>query len=211
MALVRLSTFRNDWYRPGRSRFWQAAWFFLGLPLLRSALIPSSAFRRSLLRLFGARLGQGVVIKPGVRVKYPWRLAVGNDCWLGEDCWIDNLADVVLGHDACLSQGSYLCTGNHDWSDPAFGLIAQPIHIEAGAWVGARSVICPGVTLGEGAIAAAGSVVNRSVPAGEIHVGNPAIFVRRRRLRSTSPEDSDRNNPGENFLREPEMTEARHL
>lgn len=211
MALVRLSTFCNDWYRPGRSRLWQAAWFFAGLPLLRSAVIPSSAFRRGLLRFFGARVGNGVVIKPGVRVKYPWRLVVGDDCWLGEDCWIDNLADVALGHDACLSQGSYLCTGNHDWSDAAFGLMAQPIRIEAGAWIGARSVVCPGVTVGEGAIAAAGSVVNRNVPAHEIHAGNPAIFVRRRRLRGTPPDGSGRKGFEESSLREPEMTEARHL
>lgn len=179
---VRLATFENSWYSPGRSFAWQAAWFFLGLPVLRSSLIPSSSLRVRLLRLFGARVGSGVVIKPGVRVKYPWRLSIGNDCWIGEDCWIDNLDDVVIDHDVCISQGAYLCTGNHDWSDPSFGLIIRPIKLETGSWIGARAVLAPGVVLREGAIAAAGSVVQRGIPAYEIHSGNPATFVRRRNV-----------------------------
>ena len=104
MSPVSLREFDNSWYRPGRSRFWQAAWFFVGLPLLRWPLLPSSALRVWLLRLFGARVGNGVVIKPGVRVKYPWLLEVGNNCWLGEDCWIDDLTTVRLGDDVCISQ-----------------------------------------------------------------------------------------------------------
>jgi putative colanic acid biosynthesis acetyltransferase WcaF len=179
---IRLATFRNDWYRPGRSFAWQTAWFFLGLPLLRSSLIPSSSFRVRLLRAFGARIGSGVVIKPGVRVKYPWRLSVGDDCWIGEDCWIDNLDNVTIAHDVCISQGAYLCTGNHDWSDPSFGLIVRPIRLQAGSWVGARATLAPGVELGECAIAGAGSVVHKSIPAYEIHSGNPACMVRLRRI-----------------------------
>lgn len=181
---VSLASFENGWYRPGRGALTQAAWFFIGLPLLRSALIPFSGFRVRLLRWFGARVGQGVVIKPGVRVKYPWKLTLGPDCWLGEDCWIDNLENVEVGPDACISQGAYLCTGNHDWSDPAFGLIVKPIRLAAGAWIGARCFVAPGVTLGPLAIAAAGSVVFKDIPGGEIHAGNPAQFVRHRKLRA---------------------------
>ncbi|MDQ2844184.1 MAG: WcaF family extracellular polysaccharide biosynthesis acetyltransferase [Acidobacteriota bacterium] len=185
MSRVHLRDFNNTWYQPGRSRLWQAAWFFLGLPLLRSSVIPSSGLRVRLLKLFGAQIGSGVVIKPGVRVKYPWRLRAGNDCWLGEDCWLDNLADIELGRDVCISQGAYLCTGNHDWSDPAFGLVTGPIMLEDGAWVGARALVAPGVTLGTHAVAAAGSVVSKSIPAGQIHAGNPAVFVRRRSIKKS--------------------------
>lgn len=180
---VHLASFDNSWFQVGRSRLWQAAWFFLGLPVLRCAVLPSSGVRVALLRLFGAEVGHGVTIKPGVRVKYPWRLTVGNDCWLGEDCWIDNLAPVTLGSNVCVSQGAYLCTGNHDWSDPAFALIVKPIALGDGSWVGARALLVPGVSLGEGAVAAAGSVVTRDVPAWEVHAGNPAVFVRRRDLK----------------------------
>ncbi len=180
MSEVQLRHFNNSWYQPGRSRYWQAAWFFVGLPLLRSPLMPFSAVRVWLLRLFGAAIGEGVVVKPGARVKYPWRLRVGDHSWLGEDCWIDNLAAVTLGHDVCISQGAYLCTGNHDWSDPHFGLMLGPITLGNGAWVGAGALLAPGVTLGEGAVAAAGSVITKSIPGGEIHAGNPAVFARRR-------------------------------
>ena len=184
MSPVRLRSFRNSWYCPGRSIFWQLGWFFLGLPLLRSSLIPSSAFRVRILRLFGATIGDGVVIKPGVRVKYPWRLAVGDACWLGEDCWIDNLADVCIGNNVCVSQGTYFCTGNHDWTDSSFGLIVKPITLQDGSWAGAKAILAPGVTLGECAIASAGSVVTKNIPPYEIHGGNPAVFLKQRHVES---------------------------
>jgi putative colanic acid biosynthesis acetyltransferase WcaF len=123
-----------------------------------------------------------LVIKPGVRVKYPWFLEVGDHCWIGEDCWIDNLAPVQLGSHVCLSQGVYLCTGNHDWTDPHFGLLVKPIVLLDGSWAGAKSILCPGVELGEGAIAAAGSVVIRNIPPWEIHSGNPATLTKKRIL-----------------------------
>lgn len=188
---VQLSWYNNDSYHPGRSRFWQIAWFFLGLPLLRNVLVPFSGLRVKLLRLFGACVGNGVVIKPGVRVKFPWRLVIGDHCWIGEDCWIDNVADVRIGNDVCLSQSSYFCTGNHDWTDPAFSLCAREIVIEDGAWIGARALVCPGVTVGEGAVVAAGAVAARSVPELEIHAGNPARFVRHRQLRSHAAEEPE--------------------
>ena len=181
---VQLRNFDNSWYEPGRPRWQQILWFSLGLPLLRSAFIPSSSFRVRLLRIFGASVGDGAVIKPGVRVKYPWRLSMGSDCWLGEDCWIDNLAAVRLGSDVCISQGAYLCTGNHDWSDPAFGLRTEPITLGDGAWVGACALLAPGAGLEEGAVAAAGSVVTRTIPAWEVHGGNPAVFLRKRVLKT---------------------------
>ena len=181
---MQLSTYNNTWYQPGRSLWWQLAWFFLGAPILRSLLLPFSDLRVRLLRLFGAKIGRGVVIKPGVRVKYPWLLDVGSNSWIGEDCWIDNLAEVVIGSNACLSQGSYLCTGNHDWSDPSFSLIVKRIEIKDGAWVGARAMVCPGVTVEECSVVAAGSIVSRTIPRYEIHAGNPAVFAKRRVMRA---------------------------
>ncbi len=194
MSGVQLDTFQNDWYQPGRSRLWQVAWFFFGLPLLR-CWIPSSALRVYLLRFFGARVGSGVVIKPGVRVKYPWHLRIGDHTWIGEDCWIDNLTTVFIGSHVCVSQGVYFCTGNHNWTDPAFGLMVKPITIEDGGWAGARAVLTPGVTLHECAIAAAGSVVMRDIPAYEIHTGNPASFQKIRRLEGTPVLENSRHQP----------------
>ncbi len=183
MSQVHLKSYDNSWFDPGRSSIWRAAWFFLGSPIFRSHLLPLSSLRVSLLRLFGARIGTGVVIRHAVNVKYPWHLVVGNDCWIGERVWIDSLTTVRLGNDVCLSQGAYLCTGNHNWSDPGFGLMLAPIQLNDGAWAGAMCLLTPGAVLGSGAVAAAGSVVSGTVPDFEIYAGNPAAFVKKRVIR----------------------------
>jgi len=115
---VDLASFRVNGYSAGRSVVVRALWFFVGLPVLRANYNPFSGLKRRLLQVFGASIGSGAVIKPGVRIKNPWLLKAGRNCWFGEDCWIDNLAPVALGDNVCISQGAYLCTGNHDWSDP---------------------------------------------------------------------------------------------
>lgn len=184
-ATVDLSRFdaaaQSD-YETGRSLAVRVAWFAIGSPLLRCAILPSSSFRVALLRWFGASIGKGAVIKPGVRVKFPWKLRMGSHCWVGEDCWIDNLAVVTLGNNVCLSQGVYLCTGSHDWKDPSFGLITRSIRVDDGAWVAARASVGPGATIAEHAVAGFGSVVTGYIPPYEIHSGNPAAFVRRRKI-----------------------------
>jgi putative colanic acid biosynthesis acetyltransferase WcaF len=179
-VIVELSRFRNPEYDPGRGIAVRALWFLIGQPLLGCAILPFSAVRRTLLRMFGARIGKGVVIKPGVRVKYPWHLSVGDHSWIGEDAWLDNLAPILLGNDVCISQGAYLCTGNHDWRDPAFTLITRPICVEDGAWIAARASVAPGVVIERGAIVGLGAVVTNRVPQFEIHSGNPAVRVRYR-------------------------------
>ena len=187
---VRLDRYDNSWFRPGRSLPWRAAWLWLGLPLFRSSLLPFLRFRVGLLRLFGARVGEGVVIHSEAVVKYPWHLVVGDHCWLGERCWIDNLTTVTLESHVCISQGAYLCTGNHDWSDPAFGLRVSPISLRAGSWAGARCTLLPGTVLEEGAVVAAGGVASGTVPAFEVYSGNPARFARARRMRAAAGEFS---------------------
>ena len=183
MNQVHLRDYDNRWYYPGRSALWRAAWFFVGSPLFRSHLVPISAVRVALLRLFGAKVGSRVVIRQDVTVKYPWHLVIGDDCWIGERVWIDCLTTVRIGNDVCISQGAYLCTGNHNWSDPGFGLMIAPIQLNHSSWVGAMCVLTPGAVLGSGAIAAAGSVVSGTIPDLEIHAGNPAVFLKKRVIR----------------------------
>jgi putative colanic acid biosynthesis acetyltransferase WcaF len=182
MQPVDLNSFDNSWYRPGRGRVLQLTWFFLGLPVLRSTWLPFSSVRRSLLRLFGARIGAGVVVKPGVRVKYPWLLEVGQNTWIGEDVWLDNLAPIRIGSNACISQGAYLCTGNHDWTDAAFGLVVRPITIGDGVWIGAKAIVCPGVDVAECAVASAGCMVTRNMDAYTVYAGNPAVAIKTRKV-----------------------------
>jgi len=180
---VDLSRYDGTTYSPGRPFWIQALWFFAGLPLLRCQLLPLSSVRRALLRAFGSKIGKAVVLKPGVRVKYPWFLEIDDDAWIGEDVWIDNLGPVRIGRSACLSQGAYLCTGNHDWTDPRFGLRVGPITIGDSAWVGAKCFVGPGVVMEDSAVAAAGSIVSGRLAAGMIYAGNPLHPVKPRNLR----------------------------
>lgn len=149
--VVRLDLFGNDEFCRGASRLSQVLWLIIS-GLLFSTWLPGSVWRRALLRAFGAKLGKGVVIKPYVSIKFPWRLSVGNYVWIGERVWIDNLAEVQIGSHSCLSQGAYLCTGSHDWSDLRFGLIARGISIGSGCWVGARVSVAPGTVMEDGSI-----------------------------------------------------------
>src|SRR3954471_9932190 len=135
-CIVDLSVPDNSEYDVGRSRLVWALWYFLGSPIVKSNLLPFSSLKRFVLKSFGARIGKGVYIKPGVRVKFPWYLTVGDHSWIGEDAWIDNLAQVYIGSHVCISQAAYLCTGNHDWSTPNMKLFRRPITLQDGCWVG---------------------------------------------------------------------------
>lgn len=142
--------------------------------------MPISGVKCLILKLFGAKIGKGVVIKPGVSVKYPWLLKVGDYSWIGEDVWIDNLAQVTIGSNCCISQGAMLLCGNHNYKLPTFDLIVKPIIIKNGAWVGAKSTVCPGVTIHEEAMLSVGSIATKDLQANCIYQGNPAIYARER-------------------------------
>lgn len=162
----------------GKSRWIEALWILFAAPILASRVMISSKVRVFLLRLFGARIGVNVYIKPGVRVKFPWRLSIGDHCWIGESVWIDNLAEVWIDSHVCVSQGVYLCTGNHDWATHNMRLFTKPIRLERGCWAGARSVVCPGVRIAEGAVLGVGGVATKDLAPFGIYAGNPAVFVR---------------------------------
>ena len=180
---MRLDLFANPDFDRGASRLTEAAWLVLS-GLLVSSWLPGSAWRRTLLRAFGAEIGMGVVIKPGVRVKFPWRLTIGDHVWIGEDVWIDNLAPVTIGAQSCISQGSYLCTGSHDWSDPRFALITRPIVIEGECWVGARACLAPGTAMEQGAVLTMGAVGRGRLGKWSVHGTDPGGAARNRMERS---------------------------
>ena len=184
-GVVLLRGYDNSSFDRGRSRYVELLWLVLDALLVRSRL-PGGAHRRLILRSFGATIGKRVLIKPGVRIKFPWRLAIGDDSWIGEEVWIDNLARVQIGANCCISQGVYICTGSHDWGTPTFDLIVKPVKIEDGAWVASRSVIGPGVLVGEGAVLSLGSVATSDLAPWGIYQGVPATLVKRRRVIAAS-------------------------
>ncbi len=190
---MRLDAYDNRSFSRGRRLWIEALWLLAQWMFVRSQ-IPGSTHRLLILRMFGARIGSGVKIRPGLRVKFPWRLMIGNHAWIGEDVWIDNLADVAIGAHCCISQGAYLCTGNHDWTAVGFNLRIAPICICDSAWVAARTVVAPGVTIGEGSVLALGSVATRSLQPWSINTGNPATPVGARPRPGAAPTiDSARN------------------
>ena len=155
-------------------------WELCSFVFLRNPLCIFSPLKRFILVLFGAKLGKEVVIKQAVHIKYPWRLSVGDYSWIGEEVWIDNIVSVEIGSNVCLSQGAYLCTGNHDWAKQDFPLIVKPIIIEDGAWVGARAIVAPGIRLRSHSILTAGSVLTKDTEPYKVYSGNPAGYVKDR-------------------------------
>lgn len=179
---VNNSVYTNNWYKAqiGAGKIKQLLWYFTNVVFFVNPLNPLSSLKRFFLKLFGASIGKGVVIKPGVNIKYPWKLFVGDHTWIGEDVWIDNLADVHIGSNVCLSQGAMLLTGNHNYSKTTFDLMVSPITLKDGVWIGANALVCPGVTCETHAVLAAMSVANRNLAAYSIYQGNPAVLTKTR-------------------------------
>lgn len=177
---VDLSKYKNPEYNHGAGVIKRLFWHLFSKTFVHSQLPIPVGFKLFVLKLFGAKIGEGVVLKPNVNIKYPWFLEVGDYSWIGEDVWIDNLVLVKIGKSVCLSQGAMLLTGNHDFTKSTFNLITGSIIIEDGAWVGAKAVVCPGVTLASHSVLTVGSVASKNMDDFGIYRGNPAIFVKKR-------------------------------
>lgn len=176
---IDLSQYDNSWYHPGNP-LKIVLWYFINILILINPLNPFRSLRVFTLQLFGATIGTGVVLKPGISVKYPWFLEIGNNVWIGENVWIDNLAKVTIKNNVCISQGAMLLCGNHNYTKSSFDLMVGAIVLEEGAWVGAKSIVCPNVTLQSHSILTVGSVATKDLEAYFIYQGNPAIKVRER-------------------------------
>lgn len=154
-----LSSYSNPEFSRGACAAREGLWLLVS-GVLVSSWIPGSSWRVLLLRMFGAEIGEGVVVKPGVKIKFPWRLHIGEHSWIGENVWIDNLAGVRIGRSACISQGAYLCTGSHDWKSPTFRLIVNGIEVADRAWIGAYAKVVPGTRVGTGTVVQMGCTVS---------------------------------------------------
>jgi putative colanic acid biosynthesis acetyltransferase WcaF len=159
-----------------------AVWYILNSLILDSFFPWPYSFKVALLRGFGAKIGTGLIIKPNIRIKNPWKLVIGNNCWIGESVWIDNLVDVIIGNNVCLSQGALLLTGNHDYTSSDFAYRLQGITIEDGVWIGAQATVCPGVCCKTHSILTVKSVATKNLEAWTIYSGNPSKPIRNRKI-----------------------------
>ncbi|MFE9023229.1 putative colanic acid biosynthesis acetyltransferase [Streptomyces sp. NPDC007808] len=162
-----LRSFTGVGYDKGRPLLVQAAWFaVLNLVFVRWWF--PARWRPALLRAFGARIGERVLIRHRVRVHWPWRLEIGDDVWIGEGAWLLNLERITIDSDVCVSQEALLCTGSHRRRSAAFEFDNAPIRLERGAWVAARAVVLRGVTVGRGAVVGASAVARHDVGPGAV-------------------------------------------
>jgi putative colanic acid biosynthesis acetyltransferase WcaF len=171
---MRLDLYDNSNFDRGAGRIKEALWILCkGLFFLNAFPWPSG-LRNFLLRLFGARVGRGVVIRSGVNISFPWRLTVGDFVWIGEEVFILSLAPVTLGSHVCVSQRAFLCSGSHHWRQETFDLDTQPIVVEDQVWIAAQAFVGPGTRIGQGSVVGVGTVLLKSIPPHSMARGNPA-------------------------------------
>lgn len=170
---------------PGAGEAWDrprsvlAMWLLAELLLVTNPLQISSALRTRVLRAFGAQIGRGVILRPRMRVKFPWKLRIGDRSWIGEGVWIHNQNQVDIGADVVLSQDTFLTTGSHRHRTD-MGLITRPVVVEDGAWITSKCVVLGGARVGRSALARPLTVVHGDVPANAIVSGPDCTVVGRR-------------------------------
>lgn len=141
---------------------------------------PMHLYRITILRLFGAKLGKHCHVYPKAKIWAPWNLEMDDYSCLADDVICYSQANIRVGEKAIVSQGTHLCAGTHDYEDPDFQIFAKPITIEQKAWICADSFVGPGVTVGQGAVIGARSVVTKSMPAWMVCAGNPCTPIKPR-------------------------------
>ena len=145
--MIDLAKFNNASFSRGASRGKEALWWLARGVFFAPWLPLPSRLKVAVLRLFGAKVGHGVVIRSRVNITFPWRLEIGDHVWLGDEVLILSLARVVIGSNVCISQRAFLCTGSHDFNKETFDLITRPIEIGDGCWVGAMAFVGPGAVV----------------------------------------------------------------
>lgn len=175
----------------GRSGLTVLLWQTVQQTLFAWSPQPAYAWRRLLLRAFGAKIGKGVLIRSTARVTYPWKVELGNHCWIGDHAELYSLGPITIGDHAVVSQRSYLCAATHDYTDITFPLVAKRIVVEQEAWIATDCFIAPGVTIGNASIIGARSTVLTNVPPASVYVGSPARFKSLRKA-SAYPTNFDR-------------------
>jgi putative colanic acid biosynthesis acetyltransferase WcaF len=172
-SLVDLRRYDQSKFDRGRPGWLILLWWLVQAIVFSLTPHPVNGIRRWVLRLFGAKIGSEVIIRPTARFTYPWKIEIGDYSWIGDDVVLYSLDRIAIGKHCVISQKSYLCTGTHDAQDPAFGLITASITINNGVWIAADCFIGPGVEIGANALIGARSSVFKNMPAGFVCMGTP--------------------------------------
>ena len=157
-----------------RDKLRRAVWRLVNVLLFLPSPVPFHAWRRAILRAFGAKIGRNARVYPSVRIHAPWNLTIEEDATIGWNAILYSVDRIHLGPRAIVSQAAHLCTASHDHNSETFDLVTAPIVLQEDSWVAAEAFVGPGVTVHSGAVVAARCVVTRSVPERTIVAGNPA-------------------------------------
>ena len=171
------------------NRLARLAWGVVYATLFRWSPRPLHAWRALLLRMFGAKLGEGCHIYPKAVIWAPWNLECAEQVGVADGAIIYNQALIRLGKRVVISQGAHLCSGTHDYSDSNFPLVAYPITVGDHAWIAADAFVHPGVTIGEGAVIGARAVVTKDMPAWMVCAGHPCQPMKPRVMKETTAEN----------------------
>jgi putative colanic acid biosynthesis acetyltransferase WcaF len=177
---VKLGDFSSSGFNRGAGKAKEIIWYLFKMIFFLSAFPYPSSFKAKLLRLFGAKVGSRVTIKPRINIHFPWKLDIGNDVWLGEEILLLNFEQLTIGNNVCISQRGFLCGGNHNYKDPAMPYRNGAITLKDGSWIGANCFVGPGVIIGVDTVVSAGSVVTANLNANSIYKGNPPEFIKER-------------------------------
>jgi len=178
LKIQNLSKFKSKKYR--KNIIIRMVWYIVNIFVLKSPIFTNYQFTINILKLFGAKVGKNIVIKPNINIKYPWNLTIGDNSWIGEGVWIDNIDEIIIGKNVCISQGVYLVSAGHNYRKESFNLVTKKIVIENGVWLGAKSIVAPGVRCKEGSILSLGSVARNDLESNYIYQGNPAQKYKKR-------------------------------
>jgi putative colanic acid biosynthesis acetyltransferase WcaF len=171
---MRLDRYDNSEFSRGASLAKEFLWWVVRSLLFAPWFPVPSALKVAALRLFGAKVGRGVVIRSRVNVTFPWKLTIGDHVWIADEVLIMSLERVTIGSHVCISNRAFLCTGSHRFHSPDFELVTKPIEIGDGCWIASNVFIAPGITLGPGTFCTASAVVLNSSAPDQVLSGNPA-------------------------------------
>lgn len=160
--MFNLKNFSNPEYIPG-SFLKRLSWYFCSRIFFETFFPYPISLKKKLLAIFGAKIGDGLIIKPKVQIKYPWFLEIGNHVWIGEGSWIDNIGKVYIGDNVCISQGVFFETGSHNFKSDKFDLIVGKISIGNNVWIGCKCIILPGAMIKDNSIVYGGRILKGEV------------------------------------------------
>jgi putative colanic acid biosynthesis acetyltransferase WcaF len=165
-----------------KEKLGRAVWMLLGKPIFRTSFHNWYGFRARWLRLFGARVGKGVAIRPSVNIEVPWMVDIDDDATVGDHAILYSLGMIRIGKRSIISQYAHLCAGTHDYADHTFRLIRSPVTIGDDVWIGADAFIGPGAHVGSLSVVGARSSTYKDLPPRMVCVGNPAKPIKERVL-----------------------------